>query len=84
MHFVTIERDRLEDFVWLRDDADVNAKPVQPVHEAPIERGNRLGAERNRGCLAVAHLQLHRVIDEIEIDLIRPQPVRYRRRRQPA
>ena len=58
--------------------------PLQCVHDAPIKRRDRLRLERDARGPPVAGLDEERVVDEVEVNLKRAQPVRNRRGRQAA
>ena len=78
MHFVAIEGNRFDHFVRAAVDVHVEVEPVQRVHHLSIERRDRLWCERDPGGPAVADGDDERVINEVEIDLEHPQPVRDR------
>ena len=84
MDLVAIERDRIRHLVRALPNVHVQAERVELVHEARVERRDRLRLEREPAFSAVARRDDQPVIDEVEIDLERAGPVRHGRGGQAA
>ena len=79
MRLVLIEPDRIGHFIWLFADIDVQTETVQLLHQAPIERHNRLRFQRKAARAAVAFANHQLMMNEIEVDLKGTKAVRNRR-----
>ena len=84
VYLVALEGNWIRHFVRPRVDLDVEIEPAQRPHDAPVEQRDRLRLERDPGVRPVADVDNELVVDEVEVDLKRAQPLRNRGRRQSA
>src|SRR6185436_7134376 len=77
------ERDRMVHLHGHGPDLHGDPELAQQALVLPVEFGDRLGPQRRRPARAIARLEHEPVVDEVELDRERSQPVRHRGRRQP-